>query len=183
MALNSRQLKWLSVLFFIICSRSGLAQTNTTYEWNIGAYYGPLMSADTPAVYDIVSMNGVKIAKGLSYYRPEFFYHQGQSDGDDGNKIEYQLYGLTFKNFISVEGTEDVRPFVLTGLQQSQYKTDWLGDSGGGGFHLGFGFELSIAKELHIRNDYIICNGPGRFVVVSIGLQYSFGGATGSESK
>ena len=120
-------------------------------------------------------MTGFRIGKGMSYYRPELSYAQGNEGG-----TSYRVFVLTFKNPVIIEGLEDIRPFFLTGLQMSEYEPVFNGSTGarerGNGFHLGFGIEIDLGKDFQIRNDYLFANGPGRVLMVQIGAQFRFGG-------
>jgi len=141
----------------------------------VGGYYGSLISTNTPGVSETVPLYLLKIAKGVSQFRPEFFYASGSSTNNASNEINYQLFGATLKNIIRIKDLSEIQPFVLTGLQYSKYDTTTVGANAGGGFHLGFGFDYVLSKNIQLRNDYMMCNGPGRFLVISIGIQFTLG--------
>lgn len=111
----------------------------------------------------------------MLYYRPELTYAQGSEAG-----ASYKVFLLSFKNPVYLKGAEDIRPFFQAGVQMSQYEPAVNGVTGskerGNGFHLGFGVEIDISKNVQIRNDYYFANGPGRVLIVGLGIQAQFGG-------
>ena len=164
----------LAILLFFISVQSH-AQLNTTPDWEASIFTGPLLPSSISGLSESIMMTGFKLGKGMSYYRPEVSYAQGNEAG-----TSYRMVVLTFKNPVHIEGLEDIRPFFLTGLQMSEYEPVFNGSTGarerGNGFHLGFGIEVDLGKEFQIRNDYLFANGPGRVLVVHLGLQLRFGG-------
>lgn len=162
--------------FLFLFTATAFAQTNKTNEYNAGVYYGPLIAGGSVSgVNEIVRMTGFKLSKGISHYRPEFFLHKGTST-ESANHIDIMMSGLTFRNYINIQDLEGIRPFVLTGIQYARYTTTTVGTRSSSGFHLGFGIDYIVSPSLQFRSDFIFCNGgSGRILVVSLGVQFSFG--------
>lgn len=149
--------------------------TGSTRSWEFGPFIGPLLSNAIPAFEDMPVLTGIRANTTVSFIRPEILYAQGSSSTGKA-----QLAYLSLKHEIKLLDIEDFTPFFLTGLQILRYEPP---TSTGNGFHLGFGFDFVINKQVQFRNDFIMGNGPGRYLMIFVGIQISPGGNTSGDKK
>lgn len=148
-----------------------MAQLNTTTEWQAGLLYGPMIISGIEND-NVLTATGVRINKGMSHYRPELTFVQASS----GNE-SYDFASLSVKNPIRMGSQSELRPFFIFGLHASQYSNPLSdGKQNGSGFHLVAGTDYYLFPSTYLRTDLFYGNGPGRQLLVSISLQYDFGG-------
>lgn len=154
------------------------AQLNTTNEWQAGAFYGPFFtSAD--GIDEIIMSSGIRINKGMSHYRPEFMYMQGNTADE-----KYSIVGVSVRNPITVQDLDELRPFFMIGLHRSEYESnETAGKLSGNGFHLVFGADYKIVSNTYLRTDVFYGNGPAKQLLVSLALSFDFGGSAKNDSR
>lgn len=147
------------------------AQLNKTNEWQVGVFTGPFISK-APGFNEVLGANGLRINKGMSYYRPELTYMQADKDAE-----EFSYLALSLKNPVLLDGLEGIRPYFYVGLHRSVYTNPTSGgEVSGSGFHLAGGIEYQIVGSSFFRADVFYGNGPGKQLLVSLGIQIDFGG-------
>ena len=127
---------------------------------------------------EVLTATGVRINKGLSHYRPEVSYVEASKDSE-----EFSYIAVSMKNPIEVENLEEIRPFMIMGLQWSQYSNPTSGGKKTGrGFHLAAGFEYVLSSNFVFRNDLYFGNGPKKQLLIGLSLQFEFGDKTNNNN-
>ena len=171
----------LLLLFLLpqLLPQQSFAQMNKTKEWQLGVSYGPLMSGSAPGFTEATPGLGLKLNKGMSYYRPLIYILKGESTADPNNTIDATIYGLSLKNILNFDIFNDVSelsPYLLTGLQYIEYESSDEGNISANGFHLGGGIDYHLVSKFYLSGELILHNGPWRVFAIHVGLQYHFGG-------
>lgn len=164
----------LSLILLLCVSSFGLAQTNKTKNIDLGILTGVLLPQNITGLNDNFIVSGVRLAKGISEFRPEILFLQGKENG-----AEFTLLDLTIKNTLFTDNLGGLKPIWTIGWHYARYKRPDQGTTtfdyiNAPGLHYGFGFEIPFVHNLVMRNDFSLSNGPGRLLVVSLGLQWTF---------
>ena len=172
-----KKLFFASLFFFLLIlgfNSVSLAQTNKTPGWHTGLYYGLLIPSTIPAIGESLPLYGVRLSKGVRGFRFEASFFNGSNTEEFGNEVEINQFALALKNTYHFSDIEDFNMVILTGLQYNSYESSVLGSFTGNGFHIGFGLEHKLVSGFWLRNDYLYSNGPGKYLMITLGLQYTF---------
>jgi len=157
------------------------AQTNKSSSWEASLIAGPMLPQNITGYHEVIMTSGVRVAKGVSAFRPSVFFLTGNESG-----AEFMALGGDFRNRITLEGMDDLELNWTIGMQVVQYRRPPRSgtkypEARGNGFHLGIGVAYPFTNSLAFINDYMWCVGPGRILMVNLGLRWTFGESSDSK--
>jgi hypothetical protein len=137
-------------------------------RWELGLFTGTLLLANIPEVIDNVPPFVVKIAN-----RSQIGIVEASVLHARGNDMRWRSGILSYRfdlDDLSV-------PFhALIGLHMDAYQIyDGEQEFYGGGWHYGGGVHVDILPNLLLRADFVNRFGPGRSLLVIVGISVGFG--------
>jgi hypothetical protein len=163
-----------------------VAQAQTESEesnWKVGGFGGPFLPSNYPGVTEIMKTFGAR----ASYFDGGFGYEVwGFRSAEDGAVINY-LGGSLVKGMQLPEITDVI--VLITGGLHGAYSRRAPADgvtyefARQRGIHMGGGILMPAFGNWSFRGGTTIFNGPGRTVLVELGLQYNFGGVKKEEKE
>lgn len=165
-------MKLLLIILTLFFASAGFAQDSQEKPkkplFEFGAYTGTLLLAEIPEVIDNVPPILLRLGwnSGLGSYEVSLMHARGNDMRWRSGMIDYR-FDLDDLNM----------PFhVLLGLQADMYQVyDGEREYYGGGWHYGGGAHFEIIPHLTFRADFVNRFGPGRSLLVVVGLAVGIG--------
>jgi len=177
--LYHQEVKWIAVLLILgpwpvlVYSQ----ENNSLSGWSLGAAVGPYLPSNIPGVTDVM-----KAWQGrISWFDGDFGWELwGFRSVEDGAIINYMGGSLT--RLMPIPDADGVGVLVSVGIDTSYCRPASRRGTPppfirGNGVHFAGGIRLPIGQNLAARTGFSILNGPGRAVMVEVGLEWRLGGA------
>ncbi|MCB0363910.1 MAG: hypothetical protein H6624_09790 [Bdellovibrionaceae bacterium] len=169
---------FILVISGIVLHFPAIAQTNESPHWEMSPILGVMLPQNVTGYHESLGLGGLRIGTGLETFRPEL-----TMVGGNGSGSKYQAAWVSLKNTITSIELQGFKPYWLLGLHYTRYKRP---DQDGtefpffqaSGWHFGFGVELPISPSYALRHDYYFGLNPGRILLITLGFQVRFGGAS-----
>lgn len=171
----NRSLFGLIFLLCFLCGSTSVAQNEETeiYQPNFefGLYTGTLILANIPEVIDNVPPVVLKLGLNSSFGFLEVSLLHAR-----GNDMRWRSGMIDYRFNLDELGV----PFhALFGFQADMYqKYDGEREYYGGGWHYGGGAHIELIRHLYLRADFVNRFGPGRSLLVIVGLAVGLGDAS-----
>lgn len=144
------------------------SQAQSTLGYQAGVFVGPLLSQDVTGVSEIVQLTGLRFSHPLWTTNLEY-----QVSAGNASNISYRLISVQLRQPLDFEF---MKMHWMLGLDAHSYKFNGSPSVSKSplGWHAGFGTQLDLSSQFHLRTDLQFGLSPGLQLLLNFGFGFAF---------